>query len=206
MSTKKLRLIVIRHGETPSNLTGVVTGRSEDSLTANGKNQMLQIRRELLDLQAKLSSTSKLPLSNNKPSVLSFPLAVYSSPMKRCVESVQIVAPEYDPIYDDRLAERDLGELGNYTIDELWEQPLWNSLEVTRMGSGAETLLSGLERVKSFLASLKEKYPEGGDLLIITHSFISRCLWIITENIQNPEKMSTFLHRNDEIKEYSLTF
>ena len=86
MSAKKLRLFVVRHGETPSNLTGVVTGRSEDSLTANGKDQMVKIRGELA--KEKFS-------------------AVYASPMKRCVESVQIVAPEYDPIYDDRLAERD---------------------------------------------------------------------------------------------------
>lgn len=182
---KKLRLIVVRHGETPSNLTGVVTGRSDDTLTTNGKAQMVKIREEL---------------KNEKFS------AVYASPMKRCVESVQIVAPEYDPIYDDRLAERDLGEMGNYTINELWEQPLWNSLEVPRMGSGAETLLSGLTRVREFTEELKKKYPEGGDILLVTHSFISRCLWIITEDITDPEEMSNFLHPNDQIKEYTLTF
>lgn len=185
MKTKKLRLIVVRHGETPSNLTGVVTGRSEDTLTTNGKAQMTKIREELKD--RKFS-------------------AVYASPMKRCVESVQIVAPEYDPIYDDRLAERDLGEMKNYTIDELWEQPLWNSLEVARMGSGAETLLSGLNRVRDFLEDLKQKYPEGGDILLVSHSFISRCLWIITENIKDQKQMSAFLHPNDEIREYTLTF
>lgn len=185
MKAKKLTLTVVRHGETPSNLTGVVTGRSNDSLTINGKNQMVKIRNQLKDKTF---------------------LAVYASPMKRCVESVQIVAPEYDPIYDDRLAERDLGELKDYTIDQLWEKPLWNSLETARMDSGAETLLSGLERVKSFLSDLKEKYPEGGDLLLVTHSFISRCLWINLENITDPDEMSTFLHPNDEIKEYTLTY
>ena len=185
MKAKKLTLTVVRHGETPSNLTGVVTGRSDDSLTANGKDQMVKIREKLKDQKF---------------------LAVYASPMKRCVESVQIVAPEYDPIYDDRLAERDLGELKDYTIDQLWEKPLWNSLETARMDGGAETLLSGLERVKSFLSDLKEKYPEGGDLLLVTHSFISRCLWINLENITDPDEMSTFLHPNDEIREYTLTF
>ena len=185
MKAQKLRLIVVRHGETPSNLTGVVTGRSGDTLTANGKSQMVKVREQL--------ASKKF-------------LAVYASPMKRCVESVQIVAPEYDPIYDDRLAERDLGELKDYTIDQLWEKPLWNSLETTRMDGGAETLLSGLERVKSFLADLKEKYPDGGELLLVTHSFISRCLWIILEDIKDPDEMSTFLHPNDEIKQYTLTF
>lgn len=182
---KKLTLTVVRHGETPSNLTGVVTGRSEDSLTINGKNQMVKVRE---NLKGKTF------------------LSVYASPMKRCIESVQIVAPEYDPIYDDRLAERDLGELKNYTIDQLWEKPLWNSLETAHMDGGAETLLSGLERVKSFLNDLKEQYPEGGELLLVTHSFISRCLWIVLEDIKDPDEMSTFLHPNDEIKQYILTF
>lgn len=185
MTKKKLTLTVVRHGETPSNLTGVVTGRSGDNLTANGKKQMVKIRDELKGKKF---------------------LAVYASPMRRCVESVQIVAPEYDPIYDDRLAERDLGELKDYTIDQLWEKPLWNSLETARMDGGAETLLSGLERVKGFLKDLEEKYPEGGDLLLVTHSFISRCLWITLEGIKDPEEMSTFLHPNDKIREYTLTF
>ena len=122
--------------------------------------------------------------------------------MKRCIESVQIVAPEYDPIYDDRLAERDLGELQNYNIDELWQKPLWNSLEVERMGSGAETLLSGLNRVQSFLDDIKSQYKDSAELLLVTHSFISRCLWIITENITDEEEMSNFLHPNDQIKIY----
>lgn len=180
---KKLRLIVVRHGETPANLSGTVTGRSEDSLTENGREQMKQIRQELKHYA---------PL-----------LAVYASPMKRCVESVQIIAPEHDPIYDDRLAERDLGDLTNYHIDELWQNPLWNSLEIERTVGGAETLLSGLMRTRQFLAELKEKYPDGGRILLVTHSFISRCLWIITENITDQAAMSSFLHRNDQIKVYN---
>ena len=73
------------------------------------------------------------------------------------------------------------------------------------MGSGAETLLSGLNRVRKFLAELKTQYPEGGDILLVTHSFISRCLWIITENITDEQKMGDFIHKNDEIRVYSLT-
>ena len=204
MKTEKLRLIVVRHGETPSNLTGVVTGRSDDSLTPNGQAQMLKVRSNLLEAQIKMLKTRSDSPKN--PDCLCLFDAVYASPMKRCVESVQIVAPEYDPIYDDRLAERDLGEMKNYTIDELWQQPLWNSLEVERMGSGAETLLSGLTRVREFTEELKRKYPGGGDILLVTHSFISRCLWIITENVTNEQQMSNFLHQNDEIKRYTLTF
>ena len=194
----KIKLIVVRHGETPSNLSGTVTGRSEDILTANGREQMLKVRKNLLKIQQKTPTKPK-----TKSQALYLFTAVYASPMKRCIESVQIVAPEYDPIYDDRLAERDLGELKNYNIDELWQKPLWNSLEVERMGSGAETLLSGLNRVQSFLDDIKNQYKDGAELLLVTHSFISRCLWIITENITDEEEMSNFLHPNDQIKIYN---
>lgn len=178
----KLRLVVVRHGETPANLTGVVTGRSDDILTENGKAQMLKIRQELADYNFR---------------------AVYASPMKRCVESAQLVAPAYEPIYDDRLAERDLGELKNYNISELWQKPLWNSLEIPRLEGNAETLLSGLNRVHDFLDDLKKTHPDGGDILLITHSFISHCLWIITENIKDEKEMSSFLHPNSEIRIYN---
>lgn len=197
----KIKLIVVRHGETLSNLTGTVTGRSEDILTANGREQMLKVREKLLKMQQKEFTKLETKKSTAQKTLCLFN-AVYASPMKRCIESVQIVAPEYDPIYDDRLAERDLGELTNYNIDELWQKPLWNSLEVERMGSGAETLLSGLNRVRSFLDDLKNQYPDGAKLLLVTHSFISRCLWIITENITNEEEMSNFVHPNDQIKTY----
>ena len=185
----KIKLIVVRHGETPSNLSGTVTGRSEDILTANGRDQMLKVRKDLLKMQG-------------APKILQSFKAVYASPMKRWIESVQIVAPAYDPIYDDRLAERDLGELKNYNIDELWQKPLWNSLEVERMGSGAETLLSGLNRTRNFLDDMKANCPDGATLLLVTHSFISRCIWIITENITDEEEMSNFVHPNDQIKVY----
>lgn len=186
----KLKLVVVRHGETPSNLTGVVTGRSEDSLTMNGREQMQKVRQDLLKLQQK--GKNKLTLFE----------AVYASPMKRCIESAQIVAPEYIPLYDDRLAERDLGELTDYTIDELWQKPLWNSLEIPRLEGNAETLLSGLNRTKSFLDDMREKYQDGATLLLVTHSFISRCLWTLTENITDEDEMSTFIHKNDELKIY----
>ncbi|MBQ9016846.1 histidine phosphatase family protein [Candidatus Saccharibacteria bacterium] len=182
MRSKKIRLIVVRHGETPANLSGLVVGRSEDRLTANGREQMTKIRQTL---------------KNYAPF-----LAVYASPMERCVESVQLVAPEYDPIYDGRLAERELGDLRNYRIDELWQNPLWNSLEVERTSAGAETLLAGLLRTQDFLNDLKAKYPTGGTVLLVTHSFISRCLWILTENITDPAQMSDFLHPNSEIRQY----
>jgi broad specificity phosphatase PhoE len=183
-----IRLVVVRHGETISNINGIVTGRSNDSLTEHGALQMQKVRKELMDSSCDFTKRFD---------------AVYASPMKRCVESAQILVPEYTPIYDDRLAERDLGELKDYSIDQLWEKPLWNSLDVPRMPEGAETLLSGINRVRDFLEDLEKKYKgKDVEILVITHSFISRCMWIILNKITDEKMMAGFTHKNDEIKEW----
>ncbi len=178
-----MKLFVIRHGETPSNISGIVSGRSMESLTAKGIKQAQ-------DLNIKIADTK-------------FD-AVYVSPMKRTIETAEIIVPEYHYIIDDRLAERDLGNIKDRTIDELWQMPLWNSLTEKRTKEGAETFGAGIERVEEFLADLKSTYKKDATILLITHSFISRCLWKITNNISNENDFRKFLHKNSEIKIYQI--
>lgn len=185
-----MKLYVVRHGETPSNISGIVSGRSSESLTEEGIKQSQIINQKLADLKF---------------------TAVYVSPMKRTIETAEIIVPEYKYIIDDRIAERDLGDLQNYTIDELWKMPLWNSLTELRTPEGAETFASGLERTRDFLFSLKSKYRQPSknpanepQILLITHSFISRCIWSIVNDITDEETFKTFSHKNDEIKIYNI--
>lgn len=178
-----MRLFVVRHGETPSNVTGIVSGRSEESLTEKGTMQAQKINLELASKQF---------------------AAVYVSPMRRALETAEIIVPEYQFIVDERLSERDLGSLQNYTIDELWQNPLWNSLTEKRTAEGAETFGAGMERTRDFLAELKSKYDKNAEILIITHSFISRCIWAITNNITDEAEFSKFSHKNEEIRIYEI--
>ena len=77
----------------------------------------------------------------------------------------------------------------------------WNSLDSYVTAQGSETLLAGIERVKSFLDELSRKYKDE-DILIVTHNFICKCIWIIEENVLNPEEINNFFQKNDEIKVY----
>ena len=174
----------IRHGETDSNLKGIVSGRSDEGLNEKGIAQAQELNLKIADTKFD---------------------AVYVSPMRRAIETAEIIVPEYQYIIDDRIAERDLADLKNYTIDELWQNPLWNSLTEKRTKEGAETFGAGLSRVQDFLSDLKKKYPrENSKILLITHSFISRCLWALEQGVIGNLDYKKFHHKNDEIIIYKI--
>lgn len=182
----------IRHGETDSNAAGIVAGRSDESLNQRGIAQAQKLNQEIADQKFD---------------------AIFVSPMRRTIETAEIIVPEYQHIIDKRLAERDISNLKDYTIDALWKMPLWNSTTEMRTEAGAETFGSGLARVRDFLEDLKKRFltpakasasatnPEP-KILLITHSFISRCLWALENNITEEKDFAKFLHKNDEIRIY----
>ena len=178
-----MKLYVIRHGETLSNLSGIVSGRSDEGLTEKGIEQAEILNQKIADTKFD---------------------AVFVSPMKRTIETADIIIPEYQYIIDDRIAERDLGTLRDHTIDELWQIPLWNSLTEKRTEEGAETFGAGLERVEDFLADLKKQFSDDAKILLITHSFISRCLWAIKQGPSESLDYTKFHHKNNEIIIYDI--
>lgn len=174
-----MKLFVVRHGETDSNVRGIVSGLKDEGLNENGIKQAQTINLKLADTQF---------------------ADVYVSPTARAVETAEIVVPEYKYLIDDRITERELGDLKGYKIEDLWANPLWNSMEERRTKEGAETFLAGYERVKEFLDELKQKYKDDDQILIVTHSFISRCIWSVINNNTDMKKHVGFVHKNDEIK------
>ena len=178
-----MKIYCVRHGETPSNITGIVAGRSDESLTEKGIAQAQEL--------------------NKKIGSQHFD-AVYVSPMRRTLQTAEIIIPEAKFVIDHRIAERDLGQLKDHTIDELWQMPDWNSLVKMKTDENAETFASGLLRVRDFLSDLKKKFPDDAEILLITHSFVSRCIWAITNGYNEHTDYSKFHHKNDEIIKYCI--
>ena len=77
----------------------------------------------------------------------------------------------------------------------------WNSLDTEITPDGAETLLSGLKRTKSFLDDIHKKYREK-NVLVVTHNFVSKCIWALEENITDKNQLMNYVHQNGEIKKY----
>ena len=58
-----------------------------------------------------------------------------------------------------------------------------------------------MNRTKDFLDDIREKY-KGKNVLIVTHNFISKCIWINETHEADKEKINSFYHENGEIKNY----
>lgn len=176
-----MELYVIRHGRVPSNDEGIISGpNSTEELTTVGIKQAESVRDRLKDLRFD---------------------AIYSSNVKRAIQTAEIVnSLGLDIILDERLAEREPGSLLGKTRKEI-DKALWNSLEVERTPEGAETLKAGLIRTKSILDDIYENFQDKR-VLIVTHNFICKCIWMLEEGISDKNEINSFFQENDEIRRY----
>lgn len=177
-----MNLYVVRHGQVPSNIEKIIAGCSDEELTEKGLEQARYIHDELKDIDFKV---------------------VYCSPVRRAVQTAEIVAPNKDVVYDERLIERNPGRLIGHSRKDI-NKADWNSLSKEVTDDGAETLLAGLKRTKEFLTDLFENCDGGDNILIITHNFISRCIWMIINDITDVDEINAYFHKNDEIKMYTV--
>lgn len=174
-----MNLYVVRHGEVPSNLSDIICKRTDEKLTPKGIEQAQKIGKELAETKFDV---------------------VFSSPVERATETTEYVAPNANIIYDSRLTERGLGSLVGKKWNEI-NKNTWNSTDTEVTPEGAETLLSGLNRTKDFLDDIQEKY-KGKNVLVVTHNFVSKCIWALEENITDKNQLMNYVHPNGEIKKY----
>lgn len=103
---KTYRIHLIRHGLTQDNIDGVYSGRNETPLSEDGRNQLLSMKEEY-----------KYPMVD----------FVFTSPLKRCTETAEILYPHLKPIVIDDLTEYNFGEFEGRTAQELHEkEPLFD--------------------------------------------------------------------------------
>lgn len=172
-------LYVIRHGEVPSNLLGIISGRNNERLTEKGL-------RQAKEMAGKLEN-----VTFNR---------IYSSPVERSIQTANIVSKGKQIILDERLTERDPGTMLGKSRKRI-DKEVWNSLDIERTREGGETLKAELIRVRHFL---KEKQIEDKDktILVVTHNSISKCIWMLVNDISNKDEINDFFHDNGKIKKY----
>ncbi len=96
-STEQI-ITLIRHGKTKGNLLNKYIGRLDESLSEIGI-------RELNDMA--------------RQGIYHMPDCVFSSPMKRCMETVEILFPGVNYTIIDGLKEMDFGDYEDKTYDEI---------------------------------------------------------------------------------------
>ncbi len=100
MKTYKIHLI--RHGLAKGAIEGRYIGHTDVSLTEEGRKQLEEMRDDY-----------------GYPSVG----AVLSSPLKRCIQTANIIFPDAQPLVFEDLIEYDFGEFEGQTAEELQSDP-----------------------------------------------------------------------------------
>lgn len=156
-----MKITIVRHGQTEENYESIMQGRSNNLMNDTGRRQCQRLRDKLKDKEFDYC---------------------YTSPLVRCVETAFIlIGDRVEMIRDDRLIERELGELEGkarelYDINKYWDYEL-NSNDL-----GVESVQSIINRSKEFLDYIKTKYDDNSSILIVTHGGVFRSLRILLNN------------------------
>ena len=146
-------IYLVRHGQTDDNKNHIIQGNNP--LNDVGKQQVQDTAEMLKDVKFDVC---------------------YCSPMKRTVQTLEIIAKHHKNmpiIYDERLKERDYGNLVGICYDTIkqYSDIRWNSNYT--INETVETPIQLFERVSGFYEDILNRY-KGKNILIVAHSGIAR--------------------------------
>lgn len=95
---------LIRHGITSGNTQGRYIGHTDLELSLEGENNLKELKEKLIYPEAE---------------------AIFSSPLKRCTKTAEIIYPEHAPLVLRDLMECSFGEFEGCTAKELEKNPLF---------------------------------------------------------------------------------
>jgi broad specificity phosphatase PhoE len=151
------RLILVRHGQTDSNLQQTVQGHVDNPLNETGIHQAEAVARFL------------------QTHHIHFDL-IYSSPLIRARHTAEIIAKtvchDQPIIMDSGLIERDFGSYDNQKIDEHYFRMI-HEQSIPNMETNAHLE----QRVWSTIESLSNQHPDK-TLLCVTHSHVIKSILV----------------------------
>ncbi len=152
-----MKLIIVRHGETPDNINDISQGQRDTILTEEGRRQAVKLGERL---------------KNEK---IDF---IYSSDLTRTKQTLQEILKYHDSpvVYDQLLRERANGhyEGGSRKIF-IKERENSGMSKLEFKSPSGESVNDMLERIKIFWQRLEKDHKQGESILICSHA-----LWINT--------------------------
>lgn len=141
-------IVLLRHGKTESNLKGYFAGSLDNELCREGREQIAGLKEVLHKVKFD---------------------CVYCSPLKRAIETAEILEVNYTT--DDRLREMNFGLFEGLSYKEISnrypiESDEWKKDFVNYRTPEGESLLDVYNRAKSFIEDIKGKHQK---ILVITH-------------------------------------
>ena len=180
-------LYVTRHGETAWNLYGKVQGKADILLNSKGieqaKETMKKLKEENIDF-------------------------IICSPLKRARQTAEIINAEKNIpiIFDERISERDFGEMEGMSKDDFDFQGFWN-YEKNVTYEKAENIRVFFNRIFLFLDEIKKKYKDK-NILLVTHGGVSIAINCYFNGIPESGECLPLYTKNCEVKrfQFSITY
>lgn len=143
-------IVLCRHGATDANLAGAFLSTSDPPLSAAGREQCTRAAAALASYAVE---------------------RVWSSPMRRCIESAEILAPSAALEIEDALREIDFGAWNDKTLEEIAATDPAGLAERKRnptafRPAGGESFEDVAARIAPFAAALR---AYRGDAMIVAH-------------------------------------
>lgn len=177
-----MNIYVIRHGRTNNNDLGLFNGRNDEDINDIGIEQAKKVRDTLRKINIDL---------------------IICSPMKRTKHTANIININNIPIiYDNRLIERDTGDITLMPYEIIDREEYWNYYSTKY--KNVESISDLLERVSSFINEIRTKY-KNKNILVVTHNGVSRAIYAYFYGIPKDGKILKIgRQENCEIKKYSI--
>ncbi len=153
-----IKIIYFVHGTTTDNASKLCSGWKEAMLNDLGREQAKKLGNTIREKGIKLDY-------------------VFTSDLKRAVDSSNIAFPEYDKITDSKLRECNYGDLdGEHKSLVVYEEHIYNPFP------NGESLSDVENRIRNFISFLKENY-DNTTIGIVAHRAPQLALEVITKGI-----------------------
>lgn len=172
---------VTRHGQTDWNLYGKVQGKADIELNSRGieqaKETMAKLKGEAIDF-------------------------IICSHLKRARQTAEILNSEKNIpiIFDERISERDFGEMEGMSKEDFDFQAFWN-YEKNMTYQEAENIREFFNRVFLFLEDIKKKYKDK-NILLVTHGGVSIAINCYFKGIPESGECLLLCIKNCEVKSF----
>lgn len=177
-----MRLLVVRHGETESNLNKIIQGQLPGKLTQKGIEQSKAVAKEL--------AAEELD-------------AIYTSDLKRCLDTAAFIAEHHKQIpliSSPHLREISFGSYEGKPAISLD----WSTIEgdfYHRTPGGGESIVMLQERVMRFIEKISTLHSEG-TVLLVTHGGPMR---VIKANLERVPAEDLFKDRIENCTVWEFT-
>lgn len=180
---KKMKILVVRHGQTNWNLEGRIQGRTDIPLNQNGIEQAYQTSRKLKE--------EKIDL-------------IICSPLKRCRQTAEIINQSHNVsvLFEKRLLEISYGEIEGKLRKEVAKCDEFGNVINGQLCKGAESSEEFVKRVADFLKELKNY--EKNTILLVTHNEVCKAIQIYFNGYPEDKNLENLGIQNGEVICYEI--